>query len=342
MLSATPAHAACPATPQALDEVVRGGMEGAAALDRERFAGAAAAAQQMVGCLSQAPSPEQAARVHQLFAVLAFTERDNSRAEAHFTAAIFASPQTPLAKVLPGIPPAMAELEATAQAAYLAESRATERLPDARLVVDGHPASPIPTDRPALVQAIGEDGDVLWSGLLQAGESLPDVELEDVGGGLLVLTRPRNAQVTVDGVSVANPSLTRFLPAGPYTVEAQFAGHPPDERVVTIQDGQIARVALSPPGTNGPDRLSPLARPVGLSAVGAGAVSSALWLSALIVRGQVMSIGDSIAADSAPRVDVLETIFYSKVEQANRLGVAAQVSTGIAAGLGATWVVLRF
>lgn len=102
--------------------------------------------------------------------------------------------------------------------------------------------------------------------------------------------------------------------------------------------GALPLPALPPPS-------APAARPprrLLLAAGGLAAVSAGLWVGALVEERQVREVGEAIAAGRA-EVGVADAqAFDALVGRANALGVAGQVTAGLALGLGGVGLVVRW
>lgn len=132
-------------------------------MDAAAFAAASEQIDTGTGCLAVPVDVGVAASVHEHGALRAFFDRDPAATVAAFRAARSASPGY---RPAPDIAPAGGPLwqrYAAADGAPGPVVSAVPRWSGAQLFVDGRPLDVRPTDRPALLQAVGPDGAVLAS-----------------------------------------------------------------------------------------------------------------------------------------------------------------------------------
>jgi hypothetical protein len=141
-----------------------------AAMDEEGFAEARARLDAEVACLGERLSPDQAAAVHRVHALSAFTARDELATYASFRAAHLAQPGYALTANLAPPNGPLARLYARAGQA---PAPVPVPLPPLKATAwaDGKPAEALPAEVPALVQ-LGDDAPA-WSGVVASAAELP-------------------------------------------------------------------------------------------------------------------------------------------------------------------------
>lgn len=175
------AYAGCPASPE---EVERAALQAASAfssMDATAFSAARERMQRELSCLSAPPSASQAALVHQTEALAWFQQKDGARTLAALRAMHESDPSWVLIPELapPGGPLSSQDVEA--QALPQAARSPLDLAPGLRAEIDGWAASDRPVGRDALVVLLGQDGRIVWSGLLFDGATIASPWL--MGGG---------------------------------------------------------------------------------------------------------------------------------------------------------------
>lgn len=224
-------------------------------MDATAFGQARAQANESLGCLEAAITPDLALRFHLVDALDAFVARSHDRAVVAFVAvlSIDAHYQLPTALAPPEtLLRAWYQEARGAVAGPVGPVMATTR---ARLLVDGRPARGRPVDRPAILQWVGvEDGRPVWSGYLAAGTPIP-------GSVLPILSEYETA--------VAVPVAEPVPPARPET--------PPAVVAAPVVAPAPTPPPLVPPVETTPRRVGPLSA-VLLTGTGGGLVASGVLL----------------------------------------------------------------
>lgn len=166
-------QAACPSTQGQVEAQASAAAVSFSRMDTTGFDASRDAMREGVACLLERPSAATAAAVHLAEALAWFQVNDRARTLASIQAMVESDPEATLSGALA---PTGGQLRL-----WFDEARA--RPPAARapvtlpagwsLVVDGEAAAGIPSDRPAVVVVLRENGQVWWSGLLPAGGAVP-------------------------------------------------------------------------------------------------------------------------------------------------------------------------
>lgn len=168
------ATAACPAKSADIDAALDDAEASYTAMDLDRFGAAVTTATADAACLAERPPRATIAHLHRVEGLHAyFAGKDPDRAAKAFAAArsiepAYAFPETlvpaghPVAQTYGSLDPAGVKSEAIAAPAH------------GRVEVDGRASATRPSDRPALVQVIGEEGAVSGSAYVWPGDALPD------------------------------------------------------------------------------------------------------------------------------------------------------------------------
>ena len=169
------ARAACPepSTRAAVALPVAEALQGFAAMDAERFAGARDRASSALPCLTEPLAPPEAAAFHGLMALDAFLRQDDAAAVNSFRAALSADSWYALP---PDTVPEAHPIRVQFQVAESLTGSISTELPDLSpdsINVDGAPATTAPTDRPAILQRMVESGAVADTAYVPAGSPLP-------------------------------------------------------------------------------------------------------------------------------------------------------------------------
>ena len=141
------------------------------------------------------------------------------------------------------------------------------------------------------------------------------------------LTLPPDTTAQVDGrdadsVPVDQPALTVYLDGAGEVVGSVY--HAPGAPQPTLEVLEVTPIKL--PEIH-PERVTRVA------AGGLAVTSAALWTGALLTRRHVMQVGDDIAAGVEPDV-AGQVSLGDLMDRTTKLGYAAQVTTGLALGLG--------
>lgn len=169
------ARAECPA-PTRSGDLIRPLNEGQAAfsaMDGDTFARATEAASAALRCLGEPVSASVAASWHRHQGLLAFLADDAAGARAAFRAALSLQPgwRLPEDVAPPGNPLFVLYEEARGLGPGASEPAYAEGGLD--LLVDGALSSDLPLERPAIVQVLSPDGQVLQTSYVRPGEPLP-------------------------------------------------------------------------------------------------------------------------------------------------------------------------
>ncbi len=142
-------------------------------MDEEGFIAIRAQAEHTLECLGEPLTPFDAAAFHRLVAMEAFLAADDGATVAAFRSSLAAQPRYLLPSSLapPGNP--LAELYVEASEPYEAKRVALPPPTDMLLFIDGARGTARPTARPVIVQILGPDGGVMWTGFLAPHDPNP-------------------------------------------------------------------------------------------------------------------------------------------------------------------------
>ncbi len=143
-------------------------------MDEDNFVAIISGAQLTLGCLGEPITPFDAAAYHRLVALDAFLGGDDAATIMAFRASLAAQPRylLPSSIAPPGNP--LAVLYDQASEPYEANRVALPPPKGMVMLMDGARGTARPTARPVIVQLIGPDGGVAWSGFLGPLDSNPD------------------------------------------------------------------------------------------------------------------------------------------------------------------------
>lgn len=230
MLASVPVagRAACPADTDAFSASVDAASAAFAAMDVEGFSSRQARADADLACLEEPLTRSDVAAYHRMSGMSAFLQRDREGAVAAFRAALAVQPAFELpASIAPEGHPLRALYEQAAVATD-ADPVAVLVPRGATLLVDGQRSTTRPVDRPALLQLLGPDGAVLWSGRVDAGAVLPAwpevPEVEGVAEALPVAPMPAPRKVSIPLLSGAGVAVVAAggLYAGAWASRAAY------------------------------------------------------------------------------------------------------------------------
>jgi formylglycine-generating enzyme required for sulfatase activity len=171
VLSSSPALAQCPSTSRELLAHTHATTVALESLDNTALYRATALAREALTCLSEPIRPDAAIAYHQAMALFAFVDTNSAASVSAFQAILWIDPEHRL-------PPAFLEQPALASAWAEARSRpgsgaAPMSLPQGvRAFIDGREQATIPTDRPAVLQLMDAEGEMIWSEWVAPGGDL--------------------------------------------------------------------------------------------------------------------------------------------------------------------------
>lgn len=295
---ASPARATCPATSEQATNIAGQATAAFVVMDSDTFKAQRAAMREALGCLTDLPSPAQAATAHQVEALSWFLAKDSGLTLVSLKAMQEADPSRALP---PDVAPpggTLYRLEAEARALPPTQTQPRSTATGWTLMVDGRPAQGVPIGRDAVVLLVEPTNRVAWSGMARAAEVPPELGAGPpqvvVEAPPLPVPQPRQPGARQPGAHL--PERPLFIAAG------------------TAAVGAGVLWALAAPGALTLWRLN---------AMGPGPYDEKDWAEAGI---------DEIA----PReIDPLHA-------QTQRRMIAAEVSTGLAVGLGVVgWTFTR-
>lgn len=170
-----PAHASCAARTRTADlqRPINEAQAAFASMDGTGFARAGERGAEALRCLSEPISPTMAAAWHRHEGLAAFLADDAARARSAFRAARALQPSWALPEDVapPGNP--LTQLYEEAGALGPGPEEPVSVQPGLTLLVDGALSGAVPTERPAIVQVLAADGQVLHTDYLRVGAPLP-------------------------------------------------------------------------------------------------------------------------------------------------------------------------
>jgi hypothetical protein len=142
-------------------------------MDEDGFIAIIAGAEVTLGCLAEAITPYDAAAYHRLVALDAFLAADDAATISAFRASLAAQPRFLLPSSLAPLGNPLSQLYLDASEPYSLNPIALPA-PSGRVVLmDGARSTARPTTRPVIVQLVGPDGGIDWSGYLRLDDSNP-------------------------------------------------------------------------------------------------------------------------------------------------------------------------
>lgn len=172
------ALAACPETQdsQSLLNAMAAAEASFASMNSTAFADSVATMREILPCVNTPLGTLEAAEVHQIEAYDAFLRRHEDEVVLHFAAMQHSAPAALLPEAIAPQGHPLRVLWDSATLLLPPETTAAPPPRDAALRIDGVPTRERPTDLPALVQLIADDGAVRWTVLVDPGEPLPAYE----------------------------------------------------------------------------------------------------------------------------------------------------------------------
>ena len=170
------AAAACPSTTTDLALALSRADSAFVSMDIDAFTTARDDARVLLGCLSVTVTPADAAAYHRMEALDGYIAQDEARALAGFRSAVAVQPswRLPTDIAPPGNP--LHDLYQKAREAPASLNEGVDLPSDHALYVDGVRSTTRPTERPIVAQVVDNEGVVLWTGWLRAGEKLAKVK----------------------------------------------------------------------------------------------------------------------------------------------------------------------
>lgn len=226
-----------------------------------------------LSCADGRVTPAMALDLHRARALSAYLARDVPATVAALQSVVALSPDQPFA---PGVIPEghlLLRLAAEARARAPAPLAALPWPAPDRLFVDGAPAASRPVDRAVLLQRIGPEGEIVWTGLLSPGANPPwalePPPLTDLTERVEVAPGPGRALAwSAGGVAALSGAL--------------WAAGLRDRAAVLAWEGQLD------PGDEavleGLERRTQRANALGYAAQGATALALGLGVTAVVVR----------------------------------------------------------
>ena len=174
---------ACPEDPEAkLATSLRAAVGSFQSMDLEGFTAQRLDARRAIGCLTTPIAREDAAAYHRLEAYDAFLARDEEGAFHDFRAALYAHWEYELPETIAPLGNPIRDAWTDA-ASYPLPAYGVEELPrKTTLLIDGREQTGRPEELASIVQLVRDNGSVVYSKYLDAGDPSPDWKTADRGG----------------------------------------------------------------------------------------------------------------------------------------------------------------
>ncbi|MCB9765609.1 MAG: hypothetical protein H6739_37895 [Alphaproteobacteria bacterium] len=247
--------------------------------DREAFQSSLSAVQEGIPCLGEPIAREDAAQVHLAGALEAVTQQRDDDVVRALRAAVNADPGFSLSDAQA---PEGSPLRLALDEARRPSTGAVGQL-DApacvSLVVDGQASTIWSADRPAILQPLGPDGDLLWSRLVAAGERPPTVTVS-CPNDLASRSAPRERSSPVAKALLGGGTVVAAGAAGAFWWRAAAAKGQFDAFADAVEANDFD--TLNALDSDYPEQLQGRANAFSTAAIGAGVVAAGLGTALVI------------------------------------------------------------